>query len=243
MFFKVFDEIFKYFPELNVGVIIAQGIDNSKKSKKVTSLFQEAVEYVKLTYTPEEATDPKLIAQHLAKSPLISAWRAAYEEFGVKTHYNTNVETLMANIVSGNPPKSRNSLLDMCRYISLKNIIPLGAYDLDKIEGDIYLGLANTGEKFLPADSSGAERVDKNEVVYSDGGGILCRKWNWKEGRKAQVTEQTENAVIILDALPPITRGKLNTILSEASDLINMACGGKLSYRIASKKKERVDII
>lgn len=240
MIFKIFDEMFRFFPKLNVGVIIANGIDNSKKQPKITSLFNEAIDYIKLTYTAEEATDPKLISKHLAKSPLISVWRAAYEEFGVKTHYNTNVETLMTNIVAGKRPKSKNNLADMCTYISLKRIVPIGVYDLDKIEGDIFLGLANGGEKFLPADSTGAELTNKNEVVYSDAGSILCRRWNWRESRKAQVTDKTKNAIIFIDALPPITDTKLKAILSEAKELVDMACGGKMSSIIANIKKDKI---
>ncbi len=242
MFFKVFSDLFKAFPKLNVGVIVAKNINNTKKDPKVTSLFNEAVDYIRLTYTPEEATNPKLIPKHLAKSPLISAWRAAYEEFGVKAHYNTNVETLITQIVSGKLPKSQNNLKDMCTYISLKNIIPLAVYDLDKIEGDIYLGTANGKEKFMPADSKGVQLVDKGEVVYFDATGILSRRWNWKESRKALVDENTKNAVIFIDALPPISEDKLKEVLAEAKDLIEMACRGKVSSKIVNKDKPQQDI-
>lgn len=242
MKFKIFKEMFRYFPEFNVGVIVVKGIDNSKREPKVVSLFNEAIDYIRLTYTPEKDVNPKLISKHLAKSPLISVWKAAYEEFGVKKHYNTNVETLMTNIIAGKTPKSRNNLADMCSYISLKQIIPIGVYDLDKIEGDIFLGLAVGGEKFFPADSKGVEVANKNEVVYSHAGGIMCRRWNWKESRRTQVTGKTKNAIILIDALPPVTESKLKAILKETTELIEMACGGKIISNIASKKKDIIEL-
>ncbi|MBW2984437.1 hypothetical protein KY361_04940 [Candidatus Woesearchaeota archaeon] len=242
MFFKIFEEIFKNFPKLKVGVIIAKGIDNSKKSSKVASLFNEAVDYVRLTFTPEKSTDPKLIKKHLAKSPLISAWRAEYEEYGTKEHYNTSVESLMSSILSGKLPKSKNNLLDMCRYLSLKEMVPVGVYDLDKIEGDIYLGLANGGESFMPADSKRAEVMDKNDVICYNGSDILCRRWNWKESGKAEVTEETTNAIIFFDVLPPLMKAELKVILAEAKELIDMACGGKLISKILSKKERTIEI-
>ncbi|MBW2980046.1 hypothetical protein KY360_01335 [Candidatus Woesearchaeota archaeon] len=242
MFFKIFGDMFKHFPKLKVGIILAKGIDNSKKARKVASLFNEAVDYVKLTYTPEKDTNPKLIKQHLAKSPLISAWRAEYEEYGVKTHYSTNVESMMTDIVSGNAPKSKNNLMDMCRFLSLKQIVSIGAYDLDKIKGNIYLSRAGDREKFLPADSKAIESVDKKEVICFDAAGILCRRWNWKQSRKTEVTNKTKNAIIFVYILPPLMKAELKFVLSEATELIEMACGGKLSSKIVSKKERTVKI-
>jgi DNA/RNA-binding domain of Phe-tRNA-synthetase-like protein len=241
MFFKIFEEVFRNYPKLKVAAIVAKDIDNSKKTSKVKSLLKEAVDYVKLTFTPEKDTDPKLIPKKLAKSPLISAWRSEYEEYGTKEHYNTNVETLMTDILSGNVPKSRNNLLDMCTYLSLKQMVPMGVYDLDKIEGDIFLGLANGGETFVAADSK-AELIDKNEVIYYDGSDVLCRKWNWKTSSKAEVDEETTNAIVLLDILPPLGDAELKVIVNEAKELIEMGCGGKLTSKILDKKERTIEI-
>jgi DNA/RNA-binding domain of Phe-tRNA-synthetase-like protein len=241
MIFEVFRDIFKHFPELNIGVIIVKGLDNSKKHKHLTSLFKGVIDYVKLTYTPEEEISPKLIPKHLAKSPLISVWRAAYEEYGAKVHYHTNIERLMTETLAGNTPQSKNSLVDIASYVSLKDLVPVSAYDLDKIEGDIYLGLSEGRDKFTPADSNRAEFIGSNEIIYFSSS-IMCRMWGWKESKKTQPTAKTRNAIIFINSLPPTTKAKLNKVMKETAELVKMACGGKASWKLINRKQPKISL-
>jgi DNA/RNA-binding domain of Phe-tRNA-synthetase-like protein len=240
MIFKIFEEVYKSFPQLKVGIIIARGIDNTKKDKKVASLFNQAIDYIKLTAVPEKATDTKLIPKHLSKSPLISAARAEYEEFGTKEHYRSNVEAITNKIFEGKAPKSTNTLKDMCDYISLKLIVPMGVYDLDKIRGDIFLGLSEGGDKVVSSDS--VELTNKKEAIFHDANGLLCRSWHWKTAKRLAVTSSTTNAIIFFVALPPIMKANLKNVLTEAGDLIKAACKGKISSELVSKKKKTIEI-
>lgn len=34
---------------------------------------------------------------------------------------------------------------------------------------------------------------------------MTCRRWNWRQGRRTQLTDETTSALFILDALEPMT--------------------------------------
>jgi DNA/RNA-binding domain of Phe-tRNA-synthetase-like protein len=49
------------------------------------------------------------------------------------------------------------------------------------------------------------ENPDPGEVVWRDDAGVTCRRWNWRQGRRTQLREDTMTALFILDALGAMT--------------------------------------
>ena len=92
MIFRIFPSILKKYPKLNIGVVIAKGADNTGSDEKIYHLLEEVEEFVKLNFTPVE----------LAKHPMISPWRTAFQEFGAKpSSYKSSVEAMMRRIFKG----------------------------------------------------------------------------------------------------------------------------------------------
>jgi DNA/RNA-binding domain of Phe-tRNA-synthetase-like protein len=52
--------------------------------------------------------------------------------------------------------------------------------------------------------------------VWCDEAGVTCRRWNWRQARRTQLSEDTTTALFILDALDPIT----DEALHAAEDLV-----------------------
>ncbi len=55
------------------------------------------------------------------------------------------------------------------------------------------------------------EHPDPGEVVWCDDAGVTCRRWNWRQARRTQLSEDTTTALFILDALGPVTGEALHT--------------------------------
>jgi len=228
MIFRIFPSILKKYPDVNIGVVVAKGIDNSGSDEEIYHLLEEVEEFIKLNFVPTE----------LAKHPLISPWRTAYQEFGTKpSAFNSSVEAMTRRILKGDNIPRINKLVDLCNYITLKHLVPIGCYDLDKIRSVISLKYAEGIEDFTPIGSTKKERPSKGEVIYEDNvRRVICRKWNWRDCEQTKVAEETKNAVIFIDGLPPLTREKIEEIESELKDLITTFCGGKASKHIADKE-------
>lgn len=61
------------------------------------------------------------------------------------------------------------------------------------------------------------EHPDPGEVVWCDDAGVTCRRWNWRQARRTQLTADTTTALFILDALDPMTDQALH---AAADDLV-----------------------
>lgn len=215
--------ISKKFPKLNIGIVIARNIDNTGSDKKIHHLLEEVEELIKLNTVPAD----------LAKHDMISPWRAAYSDFGAKpSKYNCSIEALMKRILKGDDIPRINKIVDIYNYLSLKYLIPIGADDLDKVEGDIALTISDGAEIFIPLNSEDVENPKQGEVIYKDSRHVLCRRWNWRECNKTKITEDTKNLIIYTEGLPPVTKEKLKEVGKEIIDTIKTFCGGEAEFYI-----------
>jgi lysyl-tRNA synthetase class 2 len=149
---------------------------------------------------------------------------------------------MMRRILKGNTIPQISKLVDLYNYLSLKHLVPMGADDIDKVFGDIQLTLAAGNEKFKPLGEEKTENPNKDEVIYRDKARVLCRRWNWRDCDETKITEDTKNAVLYVEGIPPITKSKLTEVCKELADLITTFCKGEAKYYILNKTKNSVEI-
>ena len=53
------------------------------------------------------------------------------------------------------------------------------------------------------------EHPEDGEVVWRDDEAVTCRRWNWRQGRRTALSDDTRTAFFILDALAPVTDAEL----------------------------------
>jgi DNA/RNA-binding domain of Phe-tRNA-synthetase-like protein len=46
---------------------------------------------------------------------------------------------------------------------------------------------------------------------------VTCRRWNWRQARRTQLTEDTTTALFLLDALAPVTDEQLTAAVDDLS--------------------------
>ncbi|NIM90470.1 MAG: hypothetical protein GTO17_05925 [Candidatus Aminicenantes bacterium] len=218
MKFVIDPRILEKFPGLNVGIIRGKQIDNHGESAEILRLIREREAEIRSEF------DPETFSQH----PKIRAWREAYSSFGAKPKkYKSSVESLCRMVLKGNELRSINKIVDIYNYISLKHLVPVGGDDTAKVEGDIRLTFARGDESFTPLNSEETETPREGEVVYADSKEVLCRRWNWRECDKTKMTEDTEEVLLVVEGLPPVTKEEVQKIIEELSTLISEYCSGK----------------
>jgi DNA/RNA-binding domain of Phe-tRNA-synthetase-like protein len=200
--------VFALRPDYQVMLLAADGIipGPSDHSSEALLLSAEAAAHDALRVTAPEDL------------PHVAAWREAYRAFGAKPQRTRNsLEALMRRTASGLPRVNR--LTDLYNAISVLHQIPLGGEDLTGYRGAPRLIRAAGDEPFdTTADGIAVvEHPDPGEVVWCDDAGVTCRRWNWRQGRRTQLTQDTTTALFILDALAPMTSRALD---DAADDLI-----------------------
>jgi DNA/RNA-binding domain of Phe-tRNA-synthetase-like protein len=168
-----------------------------------------------LLQAAEASARRSLSVQPVDQLPHVAAWRAAYRAFGAKPQRTrTSVEALLRRAESGLPRVNR--LTDVYNAVSVLHEIPLGGEDLARYCGAPQLVCATGSEPFDTV-ADGAEVIEHpepGEVVWRDDLGVTCRRWNWRQGRRTQLGDDTTSALFIFDALHPLT----DTALHAAAD-------------------------
>jgi len=230
MKFKINEKIFDQFPGLNIGVMVAKGIDNTGESSDISNLLQEQSKIVRANFNLDT----------LSQYPKIDAWRKAYSSFRAKPKkYKCSVENLYRMVLEGIELRSINKVVDLYNYISLKYTIPVGGDDIDGVDGDIELKFAIGTEPFIQLNSDRVDNSKEGEVVYVDDKEVLCRRWNWRECDKSKMTDKTKNIILVLEGLPPVTKEKIDSAIGELANLVKKFCGGEIQkYILNSDNKE-----
>lgn len=151
--------------------------------------------------------------------PHVAAWRDAYRAFGAKPQRTRNsLESLMRRAATGLPRV--NPLTDVYNAISVLHRVPLGGEDLARYEGAPRLVRATGAEPFDTAvdGQTVVEHPEPGEVVWADEAGVTCRRWNWRQGRRTQITPATTSVLFILDALAPMSDEALHTAADDLTE-------------------------
>ena len=194
------DAVFALRPDYRVLLIAASGLTPGPSDEWSDALLG----------TAETRANQLLQDQAPETLPHVSAWRDAYRAFGSKPQRTRNsLEALLRRSGSGLPRINR--LTDLYNAISVQHLIPLGGEDLDHYVGSPRL-IRATGNESFDTMSEGdviIEQPDAGEVVWCDDAGVTCRRWNWRQCRRTQLTEATTSAIFILDALDPMTSAQV----------------------------------
>eukprot|EP01037_Dinobryon_pediforme_P021535 gene21535-22425_t len=160
------------FPDFRVAVVIASGLT-------IPSIRPDAL--AALIAEREAAARSRWAGTELGAIPGINCWRLAYKAFGIKkTSYRCSVERLVKNALAERPLPAINGFVDAYNAVSLSHCFPIGADDLNLVEGDIAFRYSRPGDSFVDmasaedtgdgASTAGALTEDPpkpGEVVYA----------------------------------------------------------------------------
>ncbi|MFD6437408.1 B3/4 domain-containing protein [Streptomyces venezuelae] len=192
----VSDEVRALAPGFTHVVIEARGLVNGPGTDATEALLDDAARRLAARLDGRAPHD----------DPHMAAWRAAYTAFGAKPSRTRNSAEALARraLADGGLPRI-NLLVDLYNAISVAHLIPVGGEDLDRIKGGMRLVRATGDEEFVTA--AAGERVvehpDAGEIVWCDDEGVTCRRWNWRQGPRTRLTEESVNAVFLLEGMGP----------------------------------------
>jgi DNA/RNA-binding domain of Phe-tRNA-synthetase-like protein len=198
--------VFELRPDYRAMLLAVDGLVPGPSDQASEALLQAA----------EAAAGQALRDRPVDELPHVAAWREAYRAFGAKPQRTRNsLEALLRRTASGLPRVNR--LTDIYNAVSVQHQVPLGGEDLFRYTGAPRLVRATGSEPFdTVADGSVViDHPDPGEVVWCDAAGVTCRRWNWRQARRTQLSDETTTALFILDALDPMTGEQLEAASEE----------------------------
>ncbi|QEV16800.1 B3/B4 domain-containing protein [Streptomyces alboniger] len=192
----VSDEVRTLAPGFTHLAIEAHGLVNGPSTDDSSALLDDAARRLAV----------RLDGRAPHEDPHMAAWRAAYTAFGAKPSRTRNSAEALAKraLADGGLPRI-NTLVDVYNAISVAHLIPVGGEDLDLIKGGMRLVRATGTEDFVTAAAGEGvvEHPEAGEVVWCDDEGVTCRRWNWRQGPRTRLTEESVNAIFLLEGVGP----------------------------------------
>jgi len=155
------DSIQNSCPDLKLAVISCE-VRNPETSNELWNEMEVEVQRILSKYTLEE----------INKRPEIAATRKTYKTLGKDPNrYRPSAEALCRRIVRGIPIYKVSTLVDIINVVSIRSGFSIGGFDVDKIQGNIELGVG-TDEDTFEAIGRGILNVEGLPLYRDAAGGI-----------------------------------------------------------------------
>lgn len=221
-------EVFKGFhKELKLALIFVTEMDNKTKVDESKHLLKEVENLERLTFHKD----------NFEFHHLISPWKLAKLRFGNKAHhYSTSLEKLLSLVLKGRTAAKENVLTNVMNYIALKHLVPYGLDDFQAIKDDLTFDTVSTSKKGI------LRNLKKGDLYYFDQKGILGTKLDHWKNPRTKVGVKSGSALVHIEALPPVTKKKLQQIAKEAASVIESFCRSKTKILILDKVNKTVTV-
>lgn len=217
-------EIFERFPDYCAQIIYVDALANDISDDYSIGILREAEEQVRKSFFDLD------VSYH----PHIKAWRTVFRNCGVNPNrFPSGAESLLRRVLSGGSISAINKAVDLYNAVSLKNVIPIGGEDRDKLESSLTLHHSKGAEVFITSGSEGERRdyPKPGEVIWSDAGGATVRAWNWRQCSRTLITPDTCNAYFVLDRLAPYSVDQFVRVGDELVEHIKCISPSSQIYR------------
>lgn len=212
------DSFWELFPDAQVNILYANGIDNHDTDKNLA-------ERSKLLSEATKAAGQFLTNETFRLNPVVDQWRKAYQQFKKKKGARSSVEALLKRVNQGRKFDPIDPMVDIYNSISLSYGVPVGMEDRNKIKGAMHLGKVEGGQAFRPVGADEDEPTLPGEVCYYDDEGAVCRCLNWRDAQRTMLTADSQNVVAVIEAVNDEQIKRASEAMDELSKLITKYFG------------------
>jgi DNA/RNA-binding domain of Phe-tRNA-synthetase-like protein len=225
------DEIFDLFPNFYRGIVLVKDIVNQKSDKRIRKILKKEID--------------RQVAIDESKDERVLAWDEAHRKFGSEPEtYLPAITFLLKSMRPNRALPFINSVVALFNYISVKYVLPCGADDINRVEGNLVLGLADGTERFLPLGGDTEENPFPGEVIYYDDStkDVMCRRWNWRNGEVTKIKVDSKRIVLNVDCLPPISPDIGNEARDELAELLKLHCSADVETSYLNSGTREIEI-
>lgn len=204
---KIHESLKNIFPTLSVGVIVVEGINNTQNSDISFQLLCKRIDNIRKDF----------VSRNL-KYDL--NWEDSFKKAGIDSvdFPPSNIALMQRVLTDTKDLNNINNVVNIINSLQLKHMLPIGAHDLDRIEGNISIGKNNNSLPFVSRDNEKEEPISNNEFVYSDEKNVITRQWVWRQSKKTLVDYASKNMIVFVDGIN-IKDSKLNETMEELCDM------------------------
>jgi len=214
----------------SLGIRIAyatiEGVSVSKDNAEIEKYLSEVVSQTRERY----------VLESLKKNPVIRAYRNFFWRIGIDpTKTRPSSEALIRRILRGRPVPRINNVVDSGNLASIVTLVPIGLYDIAKINGKLSLRMAKKGEKFEPIGSK-VEELTGKEPVLADEMKVI-HLYPHRDSERTKIDENTEKVLVVACGVPGVESSLLMKATNLTLELISRYAGGEIGQKPSWAKK------
>jgi len=217
--FAVDPEVFKSLPNYCLGVVVAKGINNQEKNAVIEQKMAEQ----------QQAFHQAFEQVNLKEYPGICAYRDAFYKLNMNPNkFMCSIEALAKRVQKGSHLPNINSIVDLGNAMSLKYVLPMGAHDIDKFDGDMMVRFSTPADHFQPMGEENQEEMPAGELVYVSGNTVKTRRWIWRQSDDGKITEETSYALFPIDGFEGVNDENVLKAREELAEILKEQFGCEL---------------
>ncbi len=156
--------------------------------------------------------------------PGVAKARTLYKALGIDpTKTRPSNEALLRRALKGEPLNRINTLVDALNLVSLREQLPFGLYDLDRVRPPITLRKGRSGEQYEGI-GKGAVNLDGRPVL-ADAEGPFGNPTS--DSLRTSITLATRSALVVAYAPSELPGDALRGVLARTAETLVAFCGGR----------------
>ncbi len=210
MKFTVASRVFERMPSLCFGAVAAYGIDNSVDCPPVKALLDECAAAAAARFNGKRVRD----------DPAILPYRQAFTKLGINPNkFMSSIEAMFTRVSKGKGLPHINPVVDLGNALSLKYVLPMGAHDMGRADGDIEVRFSTEDDTFTPFGETAEERLPPDELVYAVGNRVRTRRWIWRQSELGKIVPASSDIFFPIDGFVQINRDAIIAARDELARL------------------------
>ncbi|MEM9583305.1 MAG: phenylalanine--tRNA ligase beta subunit-related protein [Pseudomonadota bacterium] len=160
----------------------------------------------------------------------IQAWRQAYAKMGFKpTKVRCASEALLRRLRQHGSLPRLHPLVDLCNAKSALSALPVAAFDLAKIAGDMKVCHATGQETYLTFGGE-LETPEAGEVIFRDhADNVHARRWVNRQSGLSAIQTTTTDALIVIEGLHETANDDVAALRDQLAEEISRNWKGRVS--------------
>lgn len=205
-------------PQLKLGAFVIKGVKVQKKNPQLWKEIEAECKRLSENYK----------GKNLGEIEGIKAVRRLYSSVGMEpTHFRPSSEALLRRVLKGRSLYQINSVVDLNNLYSLKFLLPMGLYDLDKIKGNLTIRLGKQGEFYQ---GIGKDKVNVEGRIIMVDEEKICGGPT-ADSVQTMITLDTKNILLTMYAPNHYKDETINEFLEKTIKAVIKYNGGSLNFQ------------
>jgi lysyl-tRNA synthetase class 2 len=233
---RIHAKLFEEYPTFRRGIVIAKNMDNQGPSRELEDLLNQTI-----AQAAQQPID-------LKTDPRTATWNEAHRQFDSNPNKFPPAHCALLKRVQKQGARIPfiNKVVAIMNINSIRDAIPVGGDDLLRAGGSLELRCADGNENFNPlGNPDSTEQPVPGEVIYvvPESKEVMCRRWNWRNGHKTRIAEDTQAIVMNIDGLGEDSEARSIDTRDRVAQMIEVHCRAEITKTVLSPTRPSYEFV